>query len=245
MSKYAVISDIHGNILALQAVVDDMQKRKVSKVINLGDNISGPLWPQETICYLMTHNWINIRGNHDRQVSSIDQKLLRLSDIYAIERISDIQRSWLQHLPSSIAYDEEIVGFHGIPNNDTQYLLETISNQRLQLSSKADIANILGNKKSEVILCGHSHIPRCIQLKNEALILNPGSVGLQAYVDEENPHIVENGSPHARYALLEKNHDKWDIEFILVKYDWGKAAEKAGLEKRLDWEEALYSGYVT
>ena len=244
MSKYAIVSDIHGNILALQAVVDDMQKRKVSKVINLGDNISGPLWPQETICYLMAHNWVHIRGNHDRQVSTQDLKLLGLSDSYALLRISDIQRSWLLHLPSSILFDNDITAFHGIPNDDNQYLLESISNRRAHLSRKKDIVSRLGSVQAEIVLCGHSHIPRCIQLENGTLVVNPGSIGLQAYRDEENPHIVENGSPHARYAIIEKNHDTWDIEFIIVKYDWAKAAEKAKTEKRFDWERALYSGYI-
>jgi putative phosphoesterase len=244
MSKYAIISDIHGNILALQAVVEDMQKRKVSKVINLGDHISGPLWPQETICYLMSHNWIHIRGNHDRQLSAIDHKHHGLSDSYGFSQISDIQRSWLMHLPTSIMMDKDFIAFHGIPNDDNQYLLETILNERLHLANKEDISKRLGNTKADLILCGHSHLCRCIKMDNGSLIVNPGSVGLQAYSDDEKPHVVENGSPHARYAIIEKDHDTWDIEFIHVKYEWEKAAKKARDENRLDWERALYSGYV-
>ncbi len=245
MGRYAIISDIHGNILALQAVVDDMQKRKVSRVINLGDHVSGPLWPQETICYLMSHHWINIRGNHDRQLSAIDHKYHGLSDAFGFNQLSDIQRSWLMHLPTKVMIDNDIIAFHGIPNDDNEYLLETIVNERLHIARKEDISRRLGDNNAELILCGHSHIYRCIKMDNGSLIVNPGSVGLQAYRDDERPHVVENGSPHARYAIIEKNHDTWDIELIHVKYEWEKAAEKARVEKRFDWESALYSGYVS
>ena len=245
MSRYAIVSDIHGNILALQAVVEDMQKRNVSKVINLGDNISGPLWPQETISYLMAHNWANIRGNHDRQVAFQDPKSHGLSDSYALARISDLQRSWLSHLPSRITFGSDIYAFHGTPDDDNVYLLESVARRKAFLSGRADIARKLGEAKAEVIICGHSHVPRCVRLENGTLIVNPGSIGLQAYRDEENPHIVENGSPHARYAIMEKSHDTWDIEFVMVRYDWEKAAQKAASEERTDWEIALRSGFVS
>ncbi|EOW6434492.1 metallophosphoesterase family protein [Cronobacter turicensis] len=54
-----------------------------------------------------------------------------------------------------------------------------------------------------LILCGHTHIPRSVEISSTCLIVNPGSVGLQAY-DDEHPffHKMEAGSPHARYAIL-------------------------------------------
>jgi len=243
MGKYAILSDIHGNILALQAVVEDMQKRRVSRVVNLGDSISGPLWPQETICYLMSHNWMHIRGNNDRNVASQDPGSMGLSDSYALARISDVQRTWLKHLPSAIIFDKDIIAFHGLPDDDSRYLLESVFHGRTRLSRWREIAGRLGNVSAEVLLCGHSHIPRCVRLGNGSLAVNPGSVGLQAYKDESESHFVEMGSPHARYAIIEKNHDAWDIEFIDVVYDWEQAAAKAGMEERRDWEEALRSGY--
>ena len=53
MQKIAILSDIHGNIPALEKVVDDINARRVDCVFNLGDHVSGPLWPKETIQYLM------------------------------------------------------------------------------------------------------------------------------------------------------------------------------------------------
>ena len=60
MDRFAVVSDIHGNILALEAVMADMAKRGLEGVINLGDNLSGPLWPNETGHILMKQDWLSI-----------------------------------------------------------------------------------------------------------------------------------------------------------------------------------------
>lgn len=61
MSKIAIISDIHGNLLALEEVADDIQRRNVELIVNLGDHVSGPLWPMEAVDYLKhpgcKHRW--------------------------------------------------------------------------------------------------------------------------------------------------------------------------------------------
>jgi hypothetical protein len=62
MQKIAVLSDIHGNIAALERVVDDLRSRHVDGVINLGDHVSGPLWPAETIRCLIRQDWIKIQN---------------------------------------------------------------------------------------------------------------------------------------------------------------------------------------
>ena len=68
MMPIAVISDIHGNLPALQAVASDLRSRGVRKVLNLGDHLSGPLWPRETLAFLRRMDWTHIRGNHDRNL---------------------------------------------------------------------------------------------------------------------------------------------------------------------------------
>ena len=67
--RIAVISDIHGNALALKAVLADMETRAVDRVVNLGDVASGPLWPLQTMEILAGRDWTTVRGNHDRMVS--------------------------------------------------------------------------------------------------------------------------------------------------------------------------------
>ena len=92
MKKIAIISDIHGNILALKAVVEDINRRNIDRVINLGDHISGPLWPKETIEYLMLQDWIQIKGNHDRQLLEQSPYEHGASDKYAYQTYKSFLR---------------------------------------------------------------------------------------------------------------------------------------------------------
>jgi predicted phosphodiesterase len=66
--KIAVVSDIHGNVLALEAVLADLTGEAPDVVVNLGDCVSGPLWPEETAAILRETSWPTVRGNHDRIV---------------------------------------------------------------------------------------------------------------------------------------------------------------------------------
>jgi diadenosine tetraphosphatase ApaH/serine/threonine PP2A family protein phosphatase len=96
-----------------------------------------------------------------------------------------------------------------------------------------------------LIFCGHTHIPRVARLTNGQVIVNPGSVGIQAYEGHHpTDHIVEIGSPHARYALVEESAGGWIAELIAVPYDWEAAARIAERQARPDWVRALRTGFV-
>ena len=86
--KLAVISDVHGNVLALEAVLADIAGLGVDATINLGDHLSGPLWPSETAALLMAAALPSIRGNHDRALADNPQEGLKATDRFARERIS-------------------------------------------------------------------------------------------------------------------------------------------------------------
>ncbi|EJR50417.1 hypothetical protein TU49_06790 [Bacillus cereus] len=66
--KIAIISDVHGNSHALQAVLKDLERRKVEMIINLGDSVYGPLDPLGTIEILMKNEMVHIKGNCDRML---------------------------------------------------------------------------------------------------------------------------------------------------------------------------------
>jgi putative phosphoesterase len=245
MKKIAILSDIHGNILALEKVVEDFQRRQVNMVINLGDHISGPLWPKETIQFLMKQNWIQIAGNHERQLITLKPENHRPSDRYAYEAIDKTEFDWLRSLPTSLKIKDDILLFHGAPANDLTYLMETINQGSLQLASLQEIQSRMEGVQNRIMLCGHSHIPRMVQLSDQTIIINPGSVGLQAYEDDNpKPHIVETGSPCAKYATLEKKDDNWVVDLISIPYDFEKAADKAKENNRSDWEIALRTGFT-
>ena len=63
--RIAILADIHGNVLALEAILADLESRKVDEYVNLGDCVSGPLWPRETAELLIRLGRPTVRGNHD------------------------------------------------------------------------------------------------------------------------------------------------------------------------------------
>jgi len=246
MQKIALLSDIHGNLPALEQVVADIQRRGLERVFNLGDHVSGPLWPNETAQFLMAQDWVQILGNHDRQLVSQNPAQHGPSDRYAFQHLNETELNWLRCLPTSLELEHQLLVFHGSPSNDATYLLETIEHGRLRLAAPAEIEDRLGGTRLPILLCGHTHTPRVVVLADHTLIVNPGSVGLPAYYDDDfsKPHVVETGSPHARYAILEKRNGSWLVEMIAIDYDHHKAADQARKNGRLDWEIGLRTGFM-
>ena len=243
MKRIAIISDIHGNIEALKAVVNDIEKRQITEVVNLGDHISGPLWPKETIQFLMQQDWIQIAGNHDRNLVNKKLEEMNLSDQYAIQFLNDIEKEWLRALPETLKQDG-LYMFHATPEFNNIYLLEIVEKGIVRLASSTEIKRYLGDTDSQIILCGHSHIPRIIDYEN-SVIVNAGRVGLQAY-DDVTPeyHTIETGSHHARYVIIEYDEEKLNAEIVAVEYNYQKAVDQALKNNRLDWAKALKTGRI-
>ena len=99
--RIPVIADIHGNLPALESVLADIERLDVDRTINLGDCVSGPLWPREVCELLMARADLTIRGNHDRWVSGPDPTRMGASDRYAYAQLNQDHRSWLAILPTS------------------------------------------------------------------------------------------------------------------------------------------------
>lgn len=241
--KLAVLSDIHGNLGALAAVLDDIGTLDVTHVVNLGDILSGPLHPAETADRLMQLDIPTIRGNHERQLLDQPLEAMGASDRHTRERLDEHHLEWLRRLPEGMLLDDGVLLTHGAPGNDLQYLLETVSAGGVRPASAQEVSTRLGASRQGLILCGHTHIPRRVQLADGRLVVNPGSVGLQAYHDSHPfPHVMQTGSPEARYAVVESVDDEWAVEFRKVRYDWDAAADWAARHGRRDWEEALRTG---
>lgn len=243
--KIAVISDIHGNVAALDAVLADAATRQVDQMVNLGDICSGGLFPRETADRLMPLGLPTIRGNHERQLSDQSHEHMGLSDRHAADTLRPEQLAWLAALPPSIRISDDVLLVHGTPDSDVTYFLETVTEGGLREATREEVQQRAGSVDAAVILCGHTHLQRAITLDDGRLIVNPGSVGLPAY-DDERPyaHLVESGSPHARYAILSKERDGWSVDLLSVDYDWEQAARDAEANGRLDWSRALRTGRV-
>ena len=257
--RIAVVSDIHGNLPALEALLDDLRAHPVDLVVNLGDSVCGPLWPQETADRLRVLGWPTLAGNHERQVLTLPRSSMSLTDAQTDEAIDATTREWMRGLPPTAWVHEDIYACHGTPDSDLHYLLETITDdfdaaqgrRGIRMAGpdevRARLAAAPGIEPARlppVILCGHTHTPRALWVDG-SLLLNPGSLGLPAY-DDEHPHThwVENGSPHARYAVLERTPAGWSAAQRLLAYDWTRAARRAESLGRGDWADALSSGFV-
>lgn len=239
----AILSDIHGNLPALMAVVEDMKHRRVDAVVNLGDSLSGPLFPLETARFLMAQDWINLAGNHERQLITLDSRHRGLSDEYAYSQLGEEEFKWIHTLKSWYRFNAEVILCHGTIDSDIEYFLETVEPKCFRAASQDEIETRLGKVSADLIACGHTHVPRVARTTSGQLIVNPGSVGLPAFSDiHPHPHTVETGSSDARYAIAERRNDVWTCVHIAVPYDHQNMAALALSRGRSDWAAALSNG---
>ena len=104
--RIAVVADIHGNVRALRAVMDDLKQVAPDNVVNLGDCASGPLEAAETIDVLMSLAWTTIRGNHDRQLLDRPAEKMGKSDRAAAGELKNHHSAWLASLESSATVED-------------------------------------------------------------------------------------------------------------------------------------------
>lgn len=241
--RIALISDIHGNLAALEAVVADIKNRAVDQIVNLGDSLSGPLLPLETAQYLIASGWLCLAGNHERQILTQDRNKRSLSDEYAHSQLTAAEFEWLESLAPTAQLSSDVFLCHGTPASDVEYFLDTVENGGVRLATSLEIEERLHGERSKVIACGHTHIPHALRSNDGQLLINPGSVGLPAY-DDVHPelHIVETGSPDARYAVIEKSNGEWRASLVSISYDFKSMARLAKIRGREDWEHALLTG---
>lgn len=248
----AVVSDIHGNLPALEAVIADLQAAGATGVVNLGDALSGPLWPALTADRLMSLGWPTLCGNHERQVLG-GRPRLGASDAYAAACLGPVHRRWMASLPATRWLADDLYACHGTPGSDLQYFLETVVPgwQRggapgVRAATANELRQRLGDVQAALTLCGHSHLSGHAVLDDGRQVLNPGSVGLPAYDDiHPHPHVIENGSPQARYALVRRDGEgRWIFDLRQVDYDAEASARQAEAQGRGDWADALRTGRV-
>jgi predicted phosphodiesterase len=242
--KIAAITDIHGNVAALDAVLTDIRARGADAIVQLGDSVSGPLWPRETLARIQELGCANIRGNHDRQLLG-DPADMRASDRHARETLTPAQLVWLAQWPAILQWRADVLLFHARPHDDLQYMLEDPARGYAWLRPAGDIERDVAEFESRLMMCGHSHMPRVYQLADGRMIVNAGSVGLQAFDDDEGGyHVIENGSPHARYVMIELTERAINAAIIAVAYDWRAASRRAAEHGRQEWADWLLTGQV-
>ncbi len=241
--RIAILSDIHGNIWALEAVLADVKKQRVDVIANAGDILSGPLEPAATADLLMPLGLPTIRGNHDRQLLACEHECGDASDQFAFKNTRTVHHDWLRSLPASLEISSDIYMCHGTPASDLVYFLEGVDEHGARLANSASVEEHAKGISHSLIICGHSHKPRTYAISGYRIVVNPGSVGLQAY-DDDQPfyHVIENGSPHARYAICEQAGNSWHVSHRCIHYAFEEAVATAKRNGREDWAGWIETG---
>ena len=243
--RLAVISDIHANLPALEAVLADIRTRAVDATVNLGDCVAGPLWPLETVECLEALALPTVRGNHDRYLCDRPEAKMPAVDRFAYAALSETRRRALFDLPATITLDGDVLAVHGTPSDDSTYLTEDASSGRMTPAPRDLVRQRLGfAMERAVVLCGHSHRQSVTQVPGGPLILNPGTVGCPVFADVDKAREMEFRSPHARYAILTRRGGRWGAELFALDYDWDRAAARAGECGCPHWAHALATGSV-
>jgi putative phosphoesterase len=199
-----LISDIHGNRVALEAVLEDMPP--VDGLLCAGDVVGYNPWPGDCVDTLRERGVPTVMGNHDAAVA--DETPFRFNSMagagveYALEQLSDWQREWLADLPVELlACDGRVKVVHGHPDDPQRYARYTYPEE---FSPR-----LLGDE--DVLVLGHTHI-QGVERFGEGIVVNPGSVGQP-----------RDGDPRAAYAVVDL--DGMTVDTHRVEYDIGTVQE--------------------
>jgi diadenosine tetraphosphatase ApaH/serine/threonine PP2A family protein phosphatase len=241
---FAVLSDIHGNRWALEAVLDDIRRRGIRDMVNLGDSLYGPLDPAGTARILLGLDMPTVSGNEDRILLDGPGRHGDSPSLPFVQaELQPAHRRWLAGLPLTAVAFGNFLLCHGTPENDSEYLLREVTAQGCRSLPAALVEAKLAAVSQMAVLCGHDHLPAWLRLPGGGHVIDPGSVGLPAYRDDRPfPHAMEAGSPHARYSVVTAGGPDLEVLNVAVAYDWEGAALAAERNGRPDWAACLRSG---
>ncbi len=206
--RIAVISDIHSNYFALQAVIDDIRSRKIQEIYCAGDIVGYYTMPNETIKLLQKENVKAILGNHDFDVlykKFRDPNSSNCPKVWNHNNLNDESLEYLKSLPDYMTLTiekKQIHICHGSPTSRTEYLYQD--------SIEAEVA--MASIEHDILICGHTHIPYFKEYGNK-MIINSGSAGKP-----------KNGTPHATYVEI-TIEDIVSVNIIEVEYSFHKTVE--------------------
>jgi predicted phosphodiesterase len=244
--RFAAIADVHGNYLALQAVIADVRAQGIDDIVNLGDMASGPLDARRTMDALMALDAVHVLGNHDRYLIDRLPEKMGSWDRPAHAQLDARHLDWLRAVPPTQVYRDRVFLCHATPDSDEVYWLETVlPDGTVRMSSLEAIEQAATGIPQRLMLCGHTHIARAVRLADGRLVVNPGSVGSPGYRDvHPYPHVMEAGMPDARYAILEWVDGIWHATFRQVPYDHDAMAALARRNGQPELAQALATGRI-
>ena len=195
--RVAAISDIHGNLPALEAVLAEIDRDDVREIVVAGDTAHGP-WPAEVVDLLVERRARCVRGNADREVIERSDRygpLARWSADRLGERRLAVVQGWPLTLGVSVSGLGTVLVCHSTPlSEDPIYT---------RITPDPELERLFENVEADVVVCGHTHMQYDRTLASGLRIVNPGSVG--------TPY---EGARGAYWALLGR-----DVEFRRTEYD--------------------------
>jgi len=217
--KISLLSDIHGNLPALEAVLRHARGHSATRtILNLGDLTGYGPEPDATVRWAQSAAVISVLGDYDKKVlskkhrqegwSRIDNLDKRTMFAWTYQSLSKKSRQFLKSLPEkrSILLDDiQILMTHTSPDPSVEYLGPD--------TPQKDLAELAGKVDAAVLLCGHSH-RSFIRKVGGLLIVNPGSVGRP-----------DDGDPRASYAILDFREGEVNAELFRIPYNINAAVQ--------------------
>src|SRR5512143_1207024 len=223
--RVAVISDIHGNRIALDTVLDDLRTPPADQIICLGDAIQGGPQPAQVVRRLQELGCPVVMGNADAWLlSGVDtgseitseerERTLNAVRDWSLVQLSPEDKAFIQGFRPTVEVELEagrkLLCFHGSPDSFDDIMLPD--------TSQADLFKFLGRHNAEAMTGGHTHVQYVRRIGADGRIFfNPGSVGL-AY-SHHQPEGEERMDPWAEYAVLTSEGSRLALEFRRVPYD--------------------------
>lgn len=200
--RVAALSDIHGNLPALEAVLVDVDREDVDAIVVVGDAISGP-WPVEVFDLLQARGAKVVHGNADREVVDRSDRYGPLG-IWCAERLGNARLEAASVWPTTLELDVDGLGHvlfcHSTPESDEPIYTS--------LTPDGDLVELFSGVDADALVCGHTHMQYDRVLSSGLRVVNPGSVGM--------PY---EGRPGAYWAVLAPQ-----VDFRRSEYDVGAAA---------------------
>ncbi|MBZ0281352.1 MAG: metallophosphatase family protein [Anaerolineae bacterium] len=230
--RIALISDIHGNGVGLEAVLDDIRKARIDRMICLGDVATLGPQPHEVTKRLRELNCPGITGNHETDLFTPERSQKSVwaeTFAWCREQLTDEDKAYLQSFQPMIEIplgdDKRLLCFHGSPKANTDFILPTTPDDELNA--------MLTGQNAIVMAGGHTHV-QMMRRHHRTMIINTGSVGIPFH--RYFPTFTETRFlPHAEYAIVD-SVGAINIEFRRVPIDFATLEQaSAGSSNPFNW----------
>jgi predicted phosphodiesterase len=230
MVRIALMSDMHGNCVALDSVLDDLRRDAVDRVVCLGDAVQGGPQPAEVVARLRELACPVVMGNADAWLLTGEEtgaegpatERMKAIRAWSLEQLSAEDRAFIKAFVSTVEVElpggRPLLCFHGSPGSFDDIILPTTPDDEAR--------RLLGDSGAAVFSGGHTHWPHQRRL-GDALFVNPGSVGF-AY-DHNQPEENVQADHWAEYAVLsvDDGGGRFAVELRRVPFDVEAVVQRA------------------